>query len=403
MQIPVAAQQRKPIRVVGYRFTPSLHEMKDFLTRNYIPYEWIAPDSHNGHSISDLIDPADLPAVIMPDKRVLKKPSISDVASACGLSTAASEPFYDLLIIGGGPAGLAGAVYAGSEGLNTLVVEARAPGGQASTSSRIENYLGFPAGLSGAELAERAYRQAKRFGVEFMVNRVMEIDASERCRTVTLCDGSKIGAKAILVTTGVQYNTLDTTGIPEYTGRGIYYGAAPTEAKHYAEQNVHVVGGANSAGQAAMYFSRYANSVTMLVRADSLGKSMSQYLIDQIKATDNIKVSLNTVIEAVVGDHRRVTRIYTMNGEFERHDTDGIFILIGARPCTDWIRGTVECDEHGFIVTGRRVGSPHMLETSVPGIFAAGDVRAGSIKRVASAVGEGSMSVAFIHQYLNLL
>jgi thioredoxin reductase (NADPH) len=408
------------IRVVGNRWSPCSHQVKDFLARNQIPYQWL--DIEIETEAKQLITYAEadgkqqLPLVLFPDGSRLVKPSNLSLAEKIGLKTQAERPFYDLAIVGGGPSGLAAAVYGASEGLTTVMVERQAPGGQAGSSSRIENYLGFPVGLSGADLARRAVTQARRFGVEILTpQEVVGVRIEPPYRILQLSDGSEISCHVVLVATGVSYRKLSVPGLDRLTGAGVYYGAAMTEAIACQGETVYVVGGANSAGQAAMYFSKYADQVVMLVRGDSLTKSMSQYLIDQIESTENIKVRTRTVVEEVKGE-TSLDAIVLKNvdtGEIETAPAASLFIFIGAMPKTDWLDGVVERDERGFIITGSdllRDGKrpkgwtqdrdPFLLETNVPGIFAAGDVRSGSVKRVASGVGEGSIAVQFIHQYL---
>jgi thioredoxin reductase (NADPH) len=408
------------IRVVGNRWSPCSHQVKDFLARNQIPYQWL--DIEIEEEAKQLITYAEadgkqpLPLVLFPDGSRLVKPSNLSLAEKIGLKTQAERPFYDLAIVGGGPSGLAAAVYGASEGLTTVMVERQAPGGQAGSSSRIENYLGFPVGLSGADLARRAVTQARRFGVEILTpQEVVGIRIEAPYRILQLSDGSEISCHVVLVATGVSYRKLSVPGLDRLTGAGVYYGAAMTEAIACQGETVYVVGGANSAGQAAMYFSKYAYEVVMLVRGDSLTKSMSQYLIDQIESTENIKVRTRTVVEEVKGETslEAVVLKNVDTGEMETAPATSLFIFIGAMPKTDWLDGVVERDERGFIITGSdllRDGKrpkgwtqdrdPFLLETNVPGIFAAGDVRSGSVKRVASGVGEGSIAVQFIHQYL---
>lgn len=408
------------IRVVGNRWSPLSHQVKDFLARNQIPYQWL--DIELEKEAVELIEYAEadgrqqLPLVLFSDGSRLVQPSNLAIAEKIGLQTQAERPFYDLAIIGGGPAGLAAAVYGASEGLSTVMIEREAPGGQAGSSSRIENYLGFPVGLSGADLARRAVTQARRFGVEILTpQEVTGIRVTDPYRILHLADGSEISCHALLVATGVSYRRLDVPGMDQLTGAGVYYGAAMTEAIACQGESVYIVGGANSAGQAAMHFSKYAGRVVMLVRSP-LSKSMSQYLIDQIEATDNITVCTGCVVEEVKGDtNLEGITIKNLNtGGSETVNATSLFVFIGAMPQTDWLDGMVERDERGFILTGSDLiqdgkppkgwnleRSPFLLETSVPGIFAAGDVRYNSVKRVASGVGEGSIAVQFIHLYLS--
>ena len=408
------------IRVVGNQWAPASHRVKDFLARNQIPYLWLdAEESEEARGLLDLSGsgrPA-LPCLFFPDGSVLERPENREIADRVGLQTSADISLYDLLIVGAGPAGLAAAVYGASEGLRTLVVERQAPGGQAGMSSRIENYLGFPGGVSGAELARRAVTQARRFGVEILAaQEVVGLTAEGPCRVVKLGDGSVVSCRSLLIATGVSYRQLRASGIEELTGAGVYYGAAMTEGDSVRGQDVYIVGGANSAGQAAMYFSQYAATVTMLVRGESLASGMSQYLIDQIEATDNIRVWLQTEVQEALGSERLERLVIACDGG-QRAETVGaaaLFIFIGAVPRTDWVGDLVARDRHGFILSGPDVlknGAvgphgpldrvPFLLETSMPGVFVAGDVRHGSVKRVASAVGEGSMAVMYVHHYLS--
>ena len=407
------------IRVAGTLWSASSHTVKDFLARNQVPYQWL--DIELDTEARDLVESVSegqhrLPGVFFPDGTTLLDPSIQDVAEKLGLQTKAEKPFYDLIIVGAGPAGLAAAVYGGSEGLTTVMIEKEATGGQAGTSSRIENYLGFPQGLSGADLARRATTQALRFGVEILrPQEALKVGVDDLYRHIELVDGSKISGRAIVISTGVNVRRLEVPGVDNLTGAGIYYGAALTEAAYYRDQDVYVVGGANSAGQGAMFFSRYARKVTMLVRGSSLEAGMSQYLVDQIGNTANIEVLLRTEVLEVIGDNRleKITISNLDSGKSETLPAAAMFIFIGAVPPTELVSGLVERDRAGFIVTGsdlmvdgkRPKGwkpnrDPYLLETSVPGIFAAGDVRHHSMKRVASAVGEGAVAVALVHQYL---
>ncbi|HEU4325139.1 MAG TPA: FAD-dependent oxidoreductase [Roseiflexaceae bacterium] len=408
------------IRVIGHRWSPDAHQVKDFLARNQVPYRWMDIESDaEARRLVEYAGAVDkpLPLVLFPDGSALHAPGQAALAEKAGFQMRATLPFYDLLIVGGGPAGLAAAVYGASEGLRTVLIEREAPGGQAGTSSRIENYLGFPQGLSGAELARRAVSQAKRFGVEVLApQEVTEVKIDGPYRIVTLADGSSINAKAMLIATGVSYRKLDVPGVERLTGAGVYYGAAMTEALACRDEDVYIVGGANSAGQAAMFFARYARKVIMLVRGDSLAKSMSQYLIDQIGQTPNIEVrTFSSVVEAHGETSlQAVTIADARAGTQETVPASALFIFIGAMPRTDWLDGVVERDPNGFILAGSDLArdgrsprafdrEPHLLETSVPGIFVAGDVRSGSIKRVASGVGEGSIAIQFVHRYLATL
>jgi thioredoxin reductase (NADPH) len=419
------------IRVIGDRWSPYSHQVKDFLARNQVPYQWL--DIEQETEAERLVDYAEcpnrkLPLVLFSNGDRLIQPSNIQIAEKIGLQTIAQKPFYDLVIVGGGPAGLAAAVYGASEGLHTVMIEREAPGGQAGTSSRIENYLGFPVGLSGSDLARRAVTQARRFGVEILTpQEAIGIRTQDQYRILTLSDGKEISCHALILALGVSWQRLNIPGVEKLTGAGVYYGAAQTEALACSNEDVYIVGGANSAGQAAMYFSKYARKVTMLVRGESLTKSMSQYLIDQIEATDNIKVqTYSSVIEAKGETSLEELVIKnSITGETQTVPANYLFIFIGALPHTAWLDGVVERDERGFILTGpdlKRVSEtqaarnrisenrpwgwtldrdPFLLETNVPGIFAVGDVRSGSVKRVASGVGEGSICVQFIHQYLS--
>lgn len=407
------------IRVAGTLWSANSHTVKDFLARNQIPYQWL--DIELNTEAKNMVDAVSdgqhhLPVVFFPDGETLIGPSIQNVAEKIGLQTKAEKPFYDLIIVGAGPAGLAAAVYGGSEGLSTVMIEKEATGGQAGTSSRIENYLGFPQGLSGADLARRATTQALRFGVELLrPQEAVQVKIDDPYRHLVLADGSEISGHAVLIATGVNVRRLEAPGVEKLTGAGIYYGAALTEAAYYRDQDVYVIGGANSAGQGAMFFSRYAKKVTMLVRSSSLESGMSQYLVDQIGDTPNIDVVLRTEVREAFGDER-LEEIKVANldsGEEKVLPAAAMFIFIGAVPPTDLVSGLVERDRAGFIITGsdlmvdgkrpkgwRLNRDPFLLETNVPGIFAAGDVRHHSMKRVASAVGEGAVAVALIHQYL---
>jgi len=413
-------QDYQGIKVLGHQYSPKSHEIKDFLAGNLIPYQWIDVDTHAKaaelmgiHQISD----DQLPAVIFENGEHLLQPTLSSIASQIGLSPKAKIDVYDVVIIGAGPSGLSAAVYGASEGLKTLLIERKAPGGQAGTSSRIENYLGFPKGLSGSDLTRRALTQATRFGAEFLSpQEVVDIHIEDPFKTLTLGDGSKINTKSVVITTGVDYRKLNTKGIQDFTGAGIYYGAAMTEANACRNKNVFVVGGGNSAGQGAVYLSQFANSVTILIRKPDLSSSMSSYLIDQINQIDNIHVQgRSQIVEALGGEHLECLKIENMDDHtLESMPADALFIFIGARPYTDWIKLDLIRNEKGFIETGRNLykyqnfkkiwksgREPFLLETCQPGIFAAGDVRAGAMNRVASAVGEGAMAIKFVHQYLS--
>ena len=404
------------LRVVGARYTLRDHQVRDFLSRNRVPYVWLDPE-RNDESVELLnrfqLDDRKLPVVLFGDGSYLVQPGQMELAAKIGLRTTAEKEFYDLVIVGAGPAGLAAAVYGASEGLRTLVIEDEAPGGQAGSSSKIENYLGFPEGVSGQLLADRATIQARRLGAELLTQKATGIRTENNYHIVQLSDGREVSCHACLIAVGVNYRRLNTPGIERLTGAGVYYGAAMTEARSCVDESVYLVGGANSAGQAAMYFSKYAKHVTMLVRGESLKSSMSKYLIDQIAATSNIQVrTCCQVIEAFGDDRLACLRLCGPQGE-ETVPANGLFIFIGAAPNTDWLPDSIMRDANGFLLSGRDLKvdgkmvkswtldrEPYLLETSVPGIFVAGDVRHGSIKRVASSVGEGSISVQFVHQYL---
>ncbi|MDJ0567979.1 MAG: FAD-dependent oxidoreductase [Pleurocapsa sp. MO_192.B19] len=411
------------IRVIGNRWSPKSHRIKDFLGRNQMPYQWLDVDTNEeacdlfNRVSSNSNSARQLPLVLFPDGSQLVEPSNVQIAEKIGLKTQAELPFYDTIVVGAGPAGLAAAVYGASEGLRTLILERHAPGGQAGSSSRIENYLGFPVGLSGGDLARRAVTQAKRFGVEILSpQEVTRVRVEEPYRIVTLADGSELSCRALIVAIGVSYRQLNVPGIKQLYGAGVYYGAAKTEALACKGEEIFIVGGANSAGQAAMFFSQHAEHVTMLVRGDSLAKTMSKYLIDQIEETENISVQLRSSVIEVKGKTslEAITIANDDTGFVKTVPANSLFIFIGAVPRTDWLEGFVERDERGYILTGsslKRHGQscqrwklgrdPFLLETSVPGVFAVGDVRHNSVKRVASAVGEGSIAIQFIHQYLN--
>lgn len=407
------------IRVAGTLWSPRSHATKDFLSRNRIPYLWldIEKDAEAATLINAVLQGSTrLPVVLFPDGTSLIDPDNRTIAEKVGLQTQATQPFYDLIIIGGGPAGLGAAVNAASEGLHTAIIEKEATGGQAGTSSRIENYLGFPKGLSGAELAQRATAQAIRFGTEILTaQEAVNVRVEGPYRIVTLKDGTDLSCHALIIAAGATVQKLDLPDVERLTGAGIFYGAALTEAAHYRGEHVFVVGGANSAGQGAMFFSRFAQTVTMLVRAKSLEQGMSQYLVDQINMTENIRVRLCTVVAGVAGDQQlqAVTVRDVNTGEVETLPAAAMFLFVGAVPHSDVVAGIVERNSTGFILTGQDVNhkgkrpkgwtlsrDPYYLETSVPGIFAVGDVRHGSVRRVASAVGEGAIAVGLVHQYL---
>ncbi|NIP72736.1 MAG: FAD-dependent oxidoreductase [Gammaproteobacteria bacterium] len=407
------------IRVAGTRWSPSSHYVKEFLARCQIPYQWL--DIERDKEARELVESASgerprLPVLFFPDGSTLVDPDLGALAAKVGMTTQARQPFYDLIIIGAGPAGLAGAVYGASEGLRTIVIEREAAGGQAGTSARIENYLGFPQGISGADLTRRATTQAQRLGAEIVTAQaVTGLRVEDPYRYVRLTDGTELSCHALLISTGVEVRRLGVPGIEPFVGGSIYYGAAASEAVYYEGRKVFVVGGANSAGQGAMFLSRYASKVVILFRGDSLDRSMSKYLIDQIEGTGNITVMFNTEITGVdgAGHLEAITIKNNKSGETETVPADAIFVYIGAVPSTGIVGELVERDEAGFIYTGQdliRNGrrpknwkprrDPLLLETSVPGIFAAGDVRHGVIRRVASAVGQGAVAVSLIHKYL---
>jgi len=408
------------LRVLGNRWSPKSYEIREFLARSQIPYQWLdieSPDPEIARLVESLGEEAShLPLVLFPDGSRVSSPTTTELAGRIGLRMKAEMPFYDLVIVGGGPAGLAAGVYGASEGLKTVIIESQAPGGQAGLSSRIENYLGFPSGLSGGDLARRAVTQARRFGVEILApQQAVGLRIDGPYRLVKLADGSEISCHALLIATGVQWRSLDVPGMERLQGAGVYYGAGPAEAISCKDEDVYIVGGANSAGQAAMYFSKYARRVVMLVRGESLARSMSQYLIDQIKNTPNIQVEPRTQVVEVHGQDRleSISILCSDSGKVEQVPASALFIFIGAVPRTEWLDGIVERDERGFILSGSRLvhdgkrpkgwtldRDPGLLETNVPGVFVVGDVRLGSVKRVASGVGEGSIAVQFVHQYL---
>ncbi|WP_415947762.1 FAD-dependent oxidoreductase [Streptomyces sp. KLOTTS4A1] len=408
------------ILVAGHLVSPGTHTVRDFFTRNGQPFKFlnVERDPEALALLAQLPD-ASLPLVRFPDGALLSAPTDAELAEHLGLSTTASRPHYECVIVGAGPAGLAAGVYSASEGMSTLLVDSRAPGGQAGTSSLIENYLGFPSGLSGGDLTRRATIQATRFGAEILHPvEVTELTRDDPAKILTLTDGTEISAETVLLSTGVAYNRLEAPGAERFEGAGLYYGAATTESSACISQHVHIVGGANSAGQAAVHFAKYAAQVTILVRADSLAKSMSQYLIDEIERTPNIEVQVNTSVrELLGGEHlERIVLHDTDRGEDTEVPCRFMFTFIGARPHTDWLADIVERDDHGFVLTGSDLVSnggelpaewpleraPYPLETSVPGVFAAGDVRAHSIKRVASGVGEGAMAISLVHRYRSM-
>jgi thioredoxin reductase (NADPH) len=405
-------------KVVGHRCSARSYEVRDFLARNSVSYRWLAADEPEGRRLLEAagVDEASVPLVVTPKGDPLVDPGVEELAARVGLSTTPTTDFYDTVIVGGGPAGLGAAVYAASEGLRTVLAEREATGGQAGQSSRIENYLGFPDGVSGAQLTGRARRQAARFGAEILTAAgVTGLEPRGSSRVVRFADGGEVAAHTVVLATGVTYQTLKAPGVAELTGRGVFYGSATTEAPACAGQDVYVVGGANSAGQAAVFLSRHARRVTLLVRADGLERSMSHYLIRQVRDTANIEVRPNTRLVGAsgAGHLERLRLCDTGDGTVEEVPASFLFVFIGASPCTEWLDGVVERDPRGFVVTGPDllVGGerprgwpldrdPYYLEASVPGVFTAGDARANSVKRVASAVGEGAMAIQLVHRYL---
>jgi thioredoxin reductase (NADPH) len=404
------------LRVIGHRWSLKDYRVRSFLSRNHVPYRWLDMDS--GDDARKLLEEKqltteNLPVVVFEDGSVVADPTVDVLAGKVGLSIQAAQDFYDIVVVGAGPAGLAAAVYGASEGLRTLVVEPVAPGGQAGSTSRIENYLGFPSGITGADLGRRAHVQASRFGAEFLTQRATGLRIDGQYRFIQLADGREVSSHVVLLSLGVNYRKLDLPGAERLTGRGIYYGAALVEALSCKGEDVFVVGGANSAGQAALHFAQYAKTVTMLVRGTGLAATMSKYLIDEIGRTSNIKLEARTeVVEAFGDEHLEGLELKGPEG-LRKVPASSLFVFIGAAPNTDWLPSAVLRDEHGFVLAGpdlRSTGKlpegwheqrePFLLESSVPGVFAAGDVRHGSIKRVASAVGEGSIAVQFAHQYL---
>ena len=408
------------VRILGDRWSARSHEVKDFLARNQIPYTFL--DVEKSAEAREIVQQAKaetgsngtLPLVFLPDGKRMISPAVSEIAQSLGLQLQAEKDFYDLAIVGGGPAGLASAVYGASEGLRTVLVEGSAAGGQAGTSSRIENYLGFPVGLSGDDLARRATSQAKRFGVEILVPQTAKsLDVDGPYKTLTMEDGSTITCHTLMLSMGVSWRKLPAPGADALTGQGVYYGAAMTEAMNCRNEKVYIIGAGNSAGQAALFFASYANKIEMLVRGDSLASKMSHYLVERIEETENIEVHLHTSVSACHGeDHLTgLTLSNSATGEEKEVEASFLFVFIGAAPYTEWLGDQVARDERGFILTGPEIPDealknwplerqPYIFETSVPGVFASGDVRSGSVKRVASAVGEGSVSVHFIHRFI---
>ncbi len=407
------------LKVLGYQYNPHTHDIKDYLSSNIFPFQWIDVETNpKGKELIELygLESTDMPVVSFPDGDCIKNPSITELARRLGLNVEAGKGLYDVAIIGAGPSGLAAAVYGGSEGLKTLLIEKKAPGGQAGTSSRIENYLGFPKGLSGQELTHRAITQAKRFGIEFLSPKeVVSITTKDNYKILKLDDGEEIRTKSVIVSTGVNYRKLPAEGVEEFTGAGIYYGSSMTEAQACKDREVYIVGGGNSAGQAAVYLSNFAKNVYIVIRRDDLSSSMSQYLIDQINGIENIQLLPKTNITGVSGENGRLTKLELseMEGGSKEVEAQALFIFIGSRPYTDWIDLELIKNDKGFLETGRELSryenfrkiwkkerEPFLLETCSPGIFASGDVRAGAMNRVASAVGEGSMAIKFVHEYL---
>jgi thioredoxin reductase (NADPH) len=410
-------QSTDETRVIGHRWSAPSFATRDFLARNAVPFRWFGVDDDESQRLLEAaeVDGSTLPVVITPDGTVMVAPSEADLADKVGLSTSPAKELYDLVVVGGGPAGLGAAVYGASEGLRTVLVEQLATGGQAGQSSRIENYLGFPDGVSGSQLTDRARRQAVRFGAELLTAcQVVGLEDLGSARRLLFSDGSEVSAHSVILATGVSYRTLQAPGVEDLCGRGIYYGSASTEGPRCAGQDVYIIGGANSAGQAAVYFSRHAKSVHMVVRGPSLKATMSSYLIDQIQEIDNIEVHTCTQVVSCKGsDHlERVMLRDSSTGESREVPAEWLFVFIGAAPRTDWLPADLQRDDRGFVLTGpdlrgRPSGwtldrDPYHLETSMPGVFAAGDVRAESVKRVASAVGDGAMAVTLVHRYLGM-
>jgi len=407
------------VRLIGFQWSPKSHALKDFLAGYMVGYQWL--DFETDAEAQALLarknlSAHDLPVVVLEDGAALASPTATEVATRIGLTVQASQELYDVVVIGGGPAGLAAGVYGASEGLKTLVIERQTPGGQAGTSSRIENYLGFPTGLSGSELAHRAWTQAVRLGAEILApQEVTGLCVQDGYKVLTLTDGSEVKTRAVILTTGVSYRTLEVPGMDRLSGAGVYYGAARTEARSCQEQDVYIVGGGNSAGQAAMYLATYARRVFILIRGESLAASMSAYLIEQIGQTENIELLPFAEIAEVCGTDHLEEVVVRRQGQLEQRPARALFVFIGAKPSTEWVCDTIVCDSKGFVLTGRDLVTdpryatawqhprrePYLLETCVPGIFAAGDSRAGAMARVASAVGEGSMAIKFVHQYLD--
>ncbi len=408
----------KGIKIIGYQFSPKTHHLKDFLSGNLFPFKWMdIQSSEEAQSFLSLnkIEEKQLPVVFLEDGTYLIQPTVEELGSFLGLNTQASSDLYDTVIIGAGPGGLAAAVYAASEGLKTLLIDKRAPGGQAGTSSRIENYLGFPNGLSGSDLTRRAITQAQRFGTEFLSpQEVAGIAFNDPYKTISLKSGGKINAKSIVITTGVNYRQLEAPGMEKLLGAGIYYGAANTEASFCSDKSVMIVGGGNSAGQAAMYLSQFAKEVIILIRRESLQSSMSSYLIEQIENTLNITLWTEGEVKEVKGEEKLESIVVSFkNGEEKEQISAALFIFIGAQAVTQWLPEQILTDKRNFVLTGvdlkndprskrtwKLKRDPYLLETSIPGVFSAGDVRSGAMNRVASAVGEGAMTISMVHKYL---
>ncbi len=406
------------VRLIGFQWSPLSHELKDFLSGYMVGYQWL--DYETSPEAKELVkakgfEASDLPLVICADGTAVANPTKAALAEHMGIANQPLQAMYDVVVVGAGPSGLAAAVYGASEGLKTLIIERATPGGQAGTSSRIENYLGFPTGLSGADLSYRAWTQAVRLGAEFLApQEVTNLCVQDGYKVLTLTDGREISTKAVVLTTGVSYRTLDVPGMDRLSGAGVYYGAARTEARSCDEQDVYIVGGGNSAGQAAMYLATYARKVFIVIRGADLAASMSAYLIEQIRTTPNIELLPHSQVKEVCGTDHLEAVMVSINGAVERRAARALFVFIGAKPSTEWVCQQVICDGKGYLLTGRDLVTdpryadiwkqqrePYLLETCVPGIFAAGDSRAGAMARVASAVGEGSMAIKFVHQYLD--
>jgi thioredoxin reductase (NADPH) len=405
------------VRVIGFQWSPLSHELKDFLAGYMVAFEWL--DMENNPEAGKLLastglTAADLPVLVCEDGETIARPERAAVATKLGLSSHASSDLYDVVVVGAGPSGLAAAVYGASEGLKTLLIERNLPGGQAGTSSRIENYLGFPTGVSGSELTHRAWSQAVRLGTEFLAQEVTNLCVQDGYKVLTLANGSEVRTRAVVLTLGVSYRTLNVPGIDQLNGAGVYYGAARTEARSCDQGDVYIVGGGNSAGQAAMYLAAYARQVYIVIRGEALAASMSAYLIDQISQTPNIELLPFAEVQEVCGQEHLEEVVLKVKDQREVRKLRALFVFIGAKPSTEWLDSTVICDNKGFLLTGRDLVAdprfetawkhsrePYLLETCVPGVFASGDGRAGAMARVASAVGEGAMAIKFVHQYLD--